>query len=174
MKGAIIILSLFAVSAHAQTDNCPDCGPPVIPPNCAQPDCSIPANQQNRALFPHPDPNYFWQCAPGTVVGTWAAMARPCACGTVFNPNVSPPRCTFWFERSWQPICGWARPPVLRACDPWCPDCGVDTGPGPVTPSPVTPSPVTPSPVTPSPPGCNCPCAPCVWWPCLPCNPCVC
>ena len=101
------------MSANAQIE-CPDCGPPVNPPPCLAPDCSIPANQQNIALFPHPDPNYFWQCAPGNTVGTWTAIARPCACGTVFNPFVYPPRCTFWFERSWTPICGWARPPVLR------------------------------------------------------------
>ncbi|CAG9810941.1 unnamed protein product [Chironomus riparius] len=170
MKGAFIALALLAVSTHAQTD-CPDCGPPVIPPNCAQPDCSIPANQQNRALFPHPDPNLYWQCTPGTVIGTWAAMARPCACGTHFNPNVSPPRCTFWFERSWQPICGWARPPYMRPCEPWCPECGGDGGPDVTAP---TQFPITTTVAPPTPPACNCPCVPCIWWPCIPCNPCAC
>jgi len=113
-SGVIIALALFAVSAYAQSPDCPNCGPPVLPPACTVPDCSIPENHQNIALFSHSDPNYYWQCAPGNVVGTWAEIARPCACGTVFNPFENPPRCTFWFERSWQPICNWVRPPVLR------------------------------------------------------------
>jgi hypothetical protein len=45
---------------------------------------------------------------------TWVATERPCACGTVFNPNVLPPRCTFWDDRTWQVQCNWTRPPILR------------------------------------------------------------
>ncbi|CAG9810942.1 unnamed protein product [Chironomus riparius] len=173
MKGVFIALALFAVSTHAQTVDCPDCGPPIVPPNCEQPECWHPQNQQNHALFPHTDPNFYWQCAPQGVPAVWAPMARPCACGTHFNPNVFPPRCTFWFERSWQPICGWTRPPPMRPCEPWCPDCGDQVTGAP--PPPITPTTtVTVTPPTPTPPTCNCPCVPCIWWPCIPCNPCAC
>jgi len=110
-------LALFAVSAYAQITNCPDCGPPVLPPYCQLPDCSIPANHQNIALFSHTDPNYYWQCVPQGVPAVWAPIARRCGCGTHFNPFVNPPRCTFWFERSWQPICNWSRPPPMRFVD---------------------------------------------------------
>ncbi|XP_070504917.1 uncharacterized protein [Chironomus tepperi] len=162
MKGVIIALALFAVSVYAQID-CPDCGPPVLPPYCQLPDCSIPANHQSNALFAHEDPNFYWQCAPQGVPATWAPIARPCACGTHFNPFVIPPRCTFWFESSWQAICNWTRPPPMRPCEPWCPDCNGPPAQVPVpTPGPITtPAPITPAP--PTPPPCNCPCVPCIW-----------
>jgi len=105
-------LVLFSASVYGQA--CPDCPDPVFPPDCGEPDCSLPQNHQNHALFPHPDPNYFWQCMPWNASVGWVAMPRPCACGTVFNPNVVPPRCTFWFERTWQVQCNWIRPPILR------------------------------------------------------------
>lgn len=120
--GSQLILFLSGLLALA-VGQCPpgNCPPPVDPPNCGAPDCSIPTNRYHQnALFPHPDPNYFWQCAP-TAVGVWEPLARPCACGSVFNVNENPRRCTFWFDRSWSvpPGCTWPVPPILRPCDPW-------------------------------------------------------
>jgi hypothetical protein len=126
------------IAAHAQS--CPNCPIPPDPDNCGPPDCNDPEKiRLPHALYPHPDPNYYWQCAPNQEGRGWIAIARPCACGTVFNPFVYPRRCTFYFDDNWQPICNWQNPPTLRRCDPWCPDCnGQNTPPTVGTPSPIT------------------------------------
>ncbi|KAG5671045.1 hypothetical protein PVAND_001263 [Polypedilum vanderplanki] len=169
-SAVILIVSCLAAITFA---NCPNnnCPPPTFPQTpCGVPDCSILSNRyRDDALFPHPDPNYYWQCAPLNATH-WAALARPCACGTVFNPNTNPPRCTFWFSDNWSPICTWQNPPNVVECDPWCPDCNGDNVPGPQPP-------VTTPPPSDDGNNCECPCVPCVWWPCQPCadlNTCPC
>jgi hypothetical protein len=118
----LVVLSCLVAVVFAQVP-CPDCGPPTFPNTpCGVPDCSLKGNRHSDlALFAHPDPNFYWQCAPLNATH-WAALARPCACGTVFNPNTNPPRCTFWYEDNWPQMCQWTRPPTVKACDPWCPD----------------------------------------------------
>lgn len=113
---AFVILSCLIATAISQ---CPPsgCPPPVDPPNCGVPDCSIIQNTiHENALWPiQGEPTNFWQCAPGPQPGQWSAMRRACACGTVFNNNENPRRCTFWFERTWSvPFnCQWQVPPQL-------------------------------------------------------------
>ena len=111
--GIILAFACFVAVAYGQCppNNCPAPVFPQIP--CGVPDCSILQNRhRDDALFSHSDPNFYWQCAPLNATH-WAAKARPCACGTVFNPNENPPRCTFWFDRSWSPICNWQNPPTV-------------------------------------------------------------
>ncbi|KAG5671050.1 hypothetical protein PVAND_001268 [Polypedilum vanderplanki] len=182
---------LFVLSCIiAVTLACTNCGPPQDPDTpCSPPDCRLPQNHQNDALFPHPDPNFYWQCYPHSIQLGWQPIARPCACGTVFNPHIYPRRCSFWWESTWYPICDWQSPPELAPCAPWCPDC--DNG-GPPGDQPITITTTTtifPELTTttandgvpqPTPPPCDCPpidCPPCIWWPCVPCpdlNPCYC
>ncbi|KAG5671054.1 hypothetical protein PVAND_001272 [Polypedilum vanderplanki] len=176
MNTVLIVLSCIIAVTLAQS--CNNCGPPQDPVSpCGVPDCSLPENHQNHALFPHPDPNFYYQCYPHNIAQGWQPIVRQCACGTVFNPHIHPRRCTFWWESTWFPICNWQSPPVLAPCPPWCPDCEGNGTPPPLDP-PVTPAPpVTPPPINPPPgePPCVCPppdnCPPCVWWPCVPCVP---
>ncbi|KAG5671055.1 hypothetical protein PVAND_001273 [Polypedilum vanderplanki] len=107
-----LILVTIALSINALPNNMP---PPVIPRDCGPPDCQILSNRYHQdALFPHPDPNRYYQCAPYSI-NAWRPMERYCICGTVFNPKLS--RCTFFWSDDWEPICEWQNPPALAACD---------------------------------------------------------
>jgi hypothetical protein len=104
----LLLLTIAAASVCAGPSKM---SPPVIPPNCGLPDCSIPSNRYHGdALFPHEDPNRYYQCAPYDL-WNWKPMERYCICGTVFNPKLA--RCTFFWSEDWEPICDWANPPVL-------------------------------------------------------------
>ncbi|KAG5671044.1 hypothetical protein PVAND_001262 [Polypedilum vanderplanki] len=164
-----ILLVFSCIIAVALAQGCSNCPPPQDPDiPCGPPDCRLPENHQNEALFPHPDPNFYYQCYPHSIAQGWIPIVRQCACGTVFNPHIFPRRCTFWWENTWYPICDWQSPPELAPCDPWCPDCGTTTTPledpttsdeGTTTPEnpgggePTTPGPITttPGPITTTP-----------------------
>lgn len=77
--GYLLAFSCLIAVTYAQCppDNCPPPTPPLTP--CGAPDCSILSNRYRiDALFPHPDPNYYWQCAPLNATH-WAAAQRQCA-----------------------------------------------------------------------------------------------
>lgn len=95
----LIILAALVACTQCEPSDYPD---PVYPHDCGIPDCSISSNRYHEnALFAHPDPNRYYQCAPYGIY-EWRAMERWCICSTVFNPGQS--RCTFWWERGWQPV----------------------------------------------------------------------
>lgn len=153
--------------------NCPptNCPPAVKPPanrNCAAPNC---ADGNNREfLFPTANPNFFLQCAP-SALGGWAAIERQCGCMTYFDYAAQ--RCLHPFE--WTSNCNATPnpPPAPVACKPYCPTCDGDIVPTrsqeETTPI-VTVTITTPSTTTRGPNNCQCPCMPCVWWPCQPCS----
>ncbi|KAL7025982.1 hypothetical protein ACKWTF_013725 [Chironomus riparius] len=88
---------------------------PVVPLNCELPDCTILSNRYHgNALFPHPNPEMYYQCVPYDV-NNWYPMERYCICGTVFNPKLA--RCSFWWGEDWEPICDWEMPPSFTPCD---------------------------------------------------------
>ncbi|CRK87574.1 CLUMA_CG001371, isoform A [Clunio marinus] len=78
---------------------------------CAPPNCDF----VNRALlFPHNDPNLFYQCAPGPM-GTWIPFELRCQCLTLFY--TARQRCDF--PEDWTPQCiGHDPGSIPTPCDP--------------------------------------------------------
>ncbi|CRK94007.1 CLUMA_CG007532, isoform A [Clunio marinus] len=146
-------------------NDCPptNCPPPFRPPNCGAPDCSIIANRVRGVHFDHPsDPNRFIVCAPLDAV-TWAPKEQWCGCGTLFSSLSDPARCVHPWE--WRQVCtSQPMDPILsdENCGADCPDCENGSTPGDPIPSTTT--------TTRLPDNCPCPCVPCVWWPCQPCQ----
>lgn len=154
--------------------NCPEVGDlPQANANCGMPDCRLFVSQS--WLWPSVDPNFYYQCRP--VVGGWEALRRPCGCMTLFDYKEQ--RCVHPHE--FTPLCnGSPASPIPVPCPVVCLDCdgnkitGPTVGPtvGPTNPTvaPTTRPPVSTfsqeEPTTQGPNNCQCPCAPCVWWPC--------
>ncbi|CAO1419965.1 unnamed protein product [Diamesa serratosioi] len=151
--------------------DCPptNCPPLVKPPAsrvCGAINC---ADRNVRGfLFPTADPNFFLQCAPSDASGNWVAMVRPCGCMTYFDYTAQ--RCLHPYE--WTSNCNSTPnpPPAPIACKVYCPTCDdvpVVTQSQAVTVTTLVPS--TPIITTSRPNTCQCPCMPCIWWPCVPC-----
>lgn len=152
--------------------NCPEVGDiPALNRNCGMPDCRLFINQ--AWLWPSIDPNFFYQCRP--IVGGFEALRRPCGCMTLFDYKLQ--RCVHPHEFTSQ--CN-ASPvnPIPAPCPVECLDCDGNAITGPTTIRP-TAGPTNPIitfppistltqevPTTLGPNNCQCPCAPCVWWPC--------
>lgn len=93
------------VGAACPPTNCP---PRVPSQNCGAPNCNIVANRAWHHA--HPDPNFFWQCAPWEGENDWRPVQMPCACGTLFVTARN--RCQHPHE--WAPECpNHVNPPTL-------------------------------------------------------------
>lgn len=156
-------------------ENCPptNCPPLVKPPpntNCGTPDCSD--RNVRGFLFPTANPNFFLQCAPA-VNGRWEAIERPCGCMTYFDYAAQ--RCLHPAEWTSNCVSTPRPPPPPTACKLYCPTCDDESTVSPSTPLVtesfvITVSPTQTVPTTTTRPNnCQCPCMPCMWWPCQPC-----
>ncbi|CAO1422061.1 unnamed protein product [Diamesa serratosioi] len=163
--------------AQCPPSNCPPIGDrPELNRNCGMPDCRLFVSQ--NWLWPSVDPNFFYQCRP--IVGGWEALRMPCGCMTLFDYTVQ--RCVHPEEYARSTTrCNASPPsPIPAPCPIVCLDCDgnkIPTGPiviptlPPITVLPTAPQEIT----TPGTNNCQCPCVPCVWWPCQPCqNNCPC
>ncbi|CRK87049.1 CLUMA_CG000853, isoform A [Clunio marinus] len=151
---------------------CPRDVIPSLPPLDSQcPVINCMEDAHRHFVFPHPDPNWFYQCQLANADGLWTVLTRPCGCQTLFSYNDQ--RCVH--PREWVRQCN-ASPvsPVAAECALDCPDCnGNGQVPPPIEAPPVIPPPVIPPPIEgppPNQPPNGCPCMPCIWWPCVPCS----
>lgn len=81
------------------TSNCPPLIQPTLNRLCSAPNCS---NTDNRPfIFPHKDPNKFYQCRPINTFNAWEAIERHCGCETYFNYQEQ--RCVHPYE--WVNLC---------------------------------------------------------------------
>lgn len=109
------------------------CPPAVQPPLnrvCGSPDCTKPSDRS--FLFPHVNPNKYFQCRPKSAVGDWEALERSCGCETYFDYNEQ--RCVHPFEWANQCYGTASPPPAPVACIKDCPQCDSD----PITVEPST------------------------------------
>lgn len=108
----------------AYADSCPPvtCPSPELPPIsrvCTIPDCSRTTNRP--FIFPHNDPNKYYQCRPKNAMGEWESIVRDCGCETYFSYEEQ--RCVHPFE--WFNQCSGTSnvPPAPIACPRECPTC---------------------------------------------------
>lgn len=108
----------------AYAELCPPvaCPPAVQPPLnrvCGTPDCS--KSSDRSFLFPHVNPNKYFQCRPRSTMGDWEAIERNCGCETYFD--YSKQRCVHPFEWESQCYSTASPPPSPVACIIDCPQC---------------------------------------------------
>lgn len=169
--------------------NCPPVIRPPLNPNCGNVDCSLRNHQP--FLWPALDASIYYQCVPTNSIGGWAAMPRNCACMSVFDFDLQ--RCVHPHE--FRAVCNGAPAiPIPKQCPVWCPTCDdpstttqattttsttttttqrptttttTTTTQNPTTPTTTTVLQTQPQVVTtPGTNNCQCPCMPCIWWPC--------
>ena len=159
--------------------NCPQPDQPAFNGQCGMPNCGLAATQP--FLWPDTNPNNYYQCRRADALGNWEAVRRICGCMTFFDYEEQ--RCVHpheYVNRCNNPM---VPRPSPTPCPIECPTCdqnGIPTLPTNPTNFPTIPTtaptvrpPVT-NPITTinqenttrGPNNCQCPCAPCVWWPC--------
>ena len=92
---------------------CPPCPDPPGEKPPPPTTCGVICDSTNRHwLWPHQDPNNFWQCQR-KADGGWMAIERQCACGTLFDYGRQ--YCVHPIE--WNPQCaGHNNNPILAEC----------------------------------------------------------
>ena len=143
--------------------NCPLPDQPAFNGQCGMPNCGLAATQP--FLWPDTNPNYFFQCRRSDAIGNWEAVRRNCGCMTFFDYEEQ--RCVHpheYVNRCNNPM---IPRPLPIACPIECPTCdgngNLPTNPPTIAP-PVTT--IQQENTTPGQNNCQCPCSPCIWWPC--------